>query len=128
MPLKLSLKPSEAVIVNGAVMRNGDRRGVMVLENQARVMREKDVVFPEQVRGAAEFAYFAVMQLYLTGDTDGVRFDEAMDGLSALARETRDDLVRQRAVDVALALSEADTYTALSKCRKLLKATGGVNA
>ena len=43
MPLKLSLKPGETFVVNGAVVRNGDRRGVLLLENQARVLREKDI-------------------------------------------------------------------------------------
>ena len=44
MPLKLSLKPKEAVVVNGAVLRNGDRRGTILLQNQARVLRQKDVL------------------------------------------------------------------------------------
>ena len=43
MPLKLSLKPGETFVVNGAVVRNGDRRGVLLLENRARVLREKDI-------------------------------------------------------------------------------------
>ena len=46
MPLKLSLKPGETFVVNGAVVRNGDRRGVLLLENQARVLREKDILHP----------------------------------------------------------------------------------
>ena len=28
MPLKLSLKPGEKFVLNGAVVQNGDRRGV----------------------------------------------------------------------------------------------------
>ncbi len=48
MPLKLSLKPKEAVVVNGAVLRNGERRGTILLQNQARVLRQKDVLEPEE--------------------------------------------------------------------------------
>ena len=33
MPLKLSLKPGEKFVVNGAVIQNGDRRGVLLLQN-----------------------------------------------------------------------------------------------
>ena len=47
MPLKLSLKPGETFVVNGAVVRNGERRGILLLENRARVLREKDIMQPE---------------------------------------------------------------------------------
>lgn len=124
MPLKLSLKPSEAVIVNGAVMRNGERRGIMVLENKARVMREKDVVFPETVKTAAEHAYFAIMQLYLTGETSGSLYDDAVLALCDVAAQSEDDLVRRRSVDIGVCLAQGDTYSGLSKCRKLLKSYG----
>ena len=40
MPLKLSLKRGETFVVNGAVVRNGDRRGVLLLETKARILRE----------------------------------------------------------------------------------------
>jgi flagellar protein FlbT len=36
MPLKLSLKPGEKFVLNGAVVQNGDRRSVLVLQNKAR--------------------------------------------------------------------------------------------
>lgn len=124
MPLKLSLKPSEAVIVNGAVMRNGDRRGVMVLENKARILREKDVVFPESVRNAAEHAYFALMQLYLTGETEGALYEDAIAALCDVAHQSQDDLIRRRVSEIGFSIAEGDTYAALSKCRKLLKAQG----
>ena len=42
MPLKLSLKPGEKFVLNGAVVQNGDRRGVLILQNKASVLREND--------------------------------------------------------------------------------------
>ena len=35
MALKLSLKPGEKFVLNGAVVQNGDRRGVLILQNRA---------------------------------------------------------------------------------------------
>ncbi|MEM7493212.1 MAG: flagellar biosynthesis repressor FlbT [Pseudomonadota bacterium] len=124
MPLKLSLRPSEAVIVNGAVVRNGDRRGIMVIENRAKVLREKDVVFPETIESLAEHAYFAIMQIYLTGETDGALYEDATMALTDLAAISRDDLLKQRVLDVSILLADAKVYEALSKCRKMIK-TGG---
>ena len=71
MPLKLSLKPGETFVVNGAVVRNGDRRGVLLLETQARVLREKDILRPADAVTPAGRAYFAVMQMYLLGEGTG---------------------------------------------------------
>ena len=47
MALKLSLKPGERFVVNGAVLQNGDRRAVLLLQNKASVLREKDIIQPE---------------------------------------------------------------------------------
>lgn len=49
MPLKISLKPGEKFVLNGAVIENGDRRSVLVLQNKASVLREKDIMHEEQV-------------------------------------------------------------------------------
>ena len=48
LPLKLSLKPGEKFVLNGAVVQNGDRRGVLVLQNKASVLREKDIMQEER--------------------------------------------------------------------------------
>ena len=65
MPLKLSLKPGEKFVLNGAVVQNGDRRGVLVLQNKASVLREKDIMQEEDVNTPARRIYFPVMMMYL---------------------------------------------------------------
>ena len=44
MPLKLSLKPGEKFVLNGAVLSNGDKRTSLVIQNKACVLREKDKI------------------------------------------------------------------------------------
>ena len=63
MPLKLSLKPGERFVLNGAVVQNGDKRGVLILQNKASVLREKDIMQPEQVTSPARRIYFSVMMM-----------------------------------------------------------------
>ena len=48
MPLKLSLKPGEKFVLNGAVLTNGDKRTSLVIQNKACVLREKDIMQPER--------------------------------------------------------------------------------
>ncbi len=122
MPLKLSLKPGETFVVNGAVVRNGDRRGVLLLETQARILREKDILAPSAVSTPAERAYFAVMQMYLLGEVDGPLYTqtaEALAGLIAEMPDARDDVLQISADVVA-----GDLYKALSRCRKLMPTLG----
>src|ERR1700727_1680544 len=65
MPLKLSLKPGERFVLNGAVVQNGDRRGVLLLQNKASVLREKDIMQEDEANSPARHIYFPVMMMYL---------------------------------------------------------------
>lgn len=121
MPLKLSLRPGEAVVVNGAVLRNGDRRGTVLLENHARVLREKDVLQPESVNTAGERAYFAIMQLYLMGEHDGVVYDQVASALAGALSSAETDEQSERILDISRACAAGETYQALSLCRKYMK-------
>lgn len=121
MPLKLSLKPGEAVVVNGAVIRNGERRGTLLLETQARILRERDIIFPEDVQSAREAAYFAVMQIYLTGDTSGPLYDACISALADLMDEVEDEPGREEVLSIARSLAGGQIYQALGACRKLVR-------
>ena len=65
MPLKLSLRPGEKFVVNGAVVQNGDRRAALVLQNKASVLREKDIMQQEEADTPAKRIYFPIMLMYL---------------------------------------------------------------
>src|SRR3954463_2896460 len=76
MPLKLSLKPGEKFVLNGAVVQNGDRRGVLVLQNKASVLREKDIMQVEDANSPARRVYFPVMLMYLEEGGAARHYDE----------------------------------------------------
>jgi len=69
MPLKLSLKPGEKFVLNGAVLTNGDKRISLVIQNKACVLREKDIMQPEDAGTPARRIYFPIMMMYL--DSEG---------------------------------------------------------
>jgi flagellar biosynthesis repressor protein FlbT len=118
MPLKLSLKPGETFVVNGAVVRNGDRRGVLLLETQARVLREKDILTPAEARTPAGRAYFAVMQMYLLGEVDGPLYAQAADALAGLLADMPG--ARDEVLQISADVTAGELYKALSRCRKLM--------
>ena len=61
MPLKLSLKPGEKFVLNGAVLANGDKRTSLVIQNKACVLREKDIMQPKDAKTPARLIYLAIM-------------------------------------------------------------------
>jgi flagellar protein FlbT len=121
MPLKLSLKPLEAVVINEAVIRNGERRGTMLLETKARILRQRDIMFPEDIRTPHDAVYFAVMQMYLTGETNGLLYDGAISAIADLMAATPDESERGEILSIARLVAAGDLYKALGSCRKLLR-------
>ncbi|MEL7454404.1 MAG: flagellar biosynthesis repressor FlbT [Pseudomonadota bacterium] len=120
MALKLSLKPGETFILNGAVVRNGDRRGVLLLENQARILREKDIMQPEEATTPTRRAYFAIMQMYLAGETDGPVYDRTMRSLADLLAITPSVELREAITEISAHVSAGRLYKGLARCRKLV--------
>src|ERR1700744_4033690 len=68
MPLKLSLKPAEKFVLNGAVLTNGDKRTSLVIQNKASVLREKDIMQPDEANTPARRGYLPIMMMYLDED------------------------------------------------------------
>lgn len=120
MPLKLSLKPGETFVVNGAVVRNGERRGVLLLETQARILREKDLMRPEDAVSPISRTYFAIMQMYLLGEVDGPAYDRTAEAIAGLIAQSNDPDLRQSALDISADVAAGDLYRALGRCRKLM--------
>lgn len=70
--LVLKLAPFERVLVNGAVIENGDRRSRITIRTpNANILRLKDAIHPEDASSpVARICYIA--QLILSGDADPV--------------------------------------------------------
>lgn len=121
MPLKLSLKPGEKFVLNGAVVQNGDRRGVLVLQNKASVLREKDIMQEEAVSSPARRIYFPVMMMYL--DEAGVPkyYDEFVHRMTEFMGAIRNPSVLADCVQISRHLLGREYYKALMLCRKLIE-------
>lgn len=68
MPLKLSLAKGEKFIVNGAVIRNDGDHTDLVFENQAHILRQKDILTADTAVTPASRVYFALQCAYLFPD------------------------------------------------------------
>jgi flagellar protein FlbT len=121
MPLKLSLKPGERLVLNGAVLQNGDRRGVILLQNKASVLREKDIMQEEEANSPARRIYFAVMMMYLDEAAADRYHDEFIVRLQEFMGVIRNPDILAECVSVSRHVLAREYYKALMACRKLIE-------
>ena len=121
MALKLSLKPGERFVLNGAVVQNGDRRGILLLQNKASVLREKDIMQAEEVTTPGRRIYFPVMMMYLDEANAGRHYDEFVRRLSEFMGVIQNADVLADCVNVSKHVLGREYYRALMLCRKLME-------
>lgn len=120
MPLKLSLKPGEKFVLNGAVLENGDRRATLVLQNKASVLREKDIMQEHEANTPAKRIYFPVMMMYLSSSGQDGLYDEFVLRMTEFMGAVKNPDVLSDCVSVSRDVMSAEYYKALLKCRKLI--------
>lgn len=119
--LVLKLGPRERVLVNGAVIENGDRRSrVSILTPDANILRLRDAIRPEEVTTPVRRVCY-IAQLVLSGDANA---DEArhqlLRGIEQLSQALCDPDSRIQLTEATEALSEGDFYRALKRLRSLI--------
>lgn len=121
MPLKLSLKPGEKFVLNGAVVQNGDRRGVLVLQNKASVLREKDIMQADEANSPARRVYFAVMMMYLDEPSAARYYEEFAHRMSEFMSVINNSDVLTECVSISKYVMGREYYKALMSSRRLVE-------
>jgi len=120
MGLRLSLKPNEMLIVNGCVIRNADRRQVLVIENQADVIREVDLLDPNDAATPVKQVYFFIQSALLQPEIrDQIVpvIQEKLGKLAVVFEEGTAEHIFQAAQHVSL----GDYYKAIGALRPVLR-------
>jgi len=68
MALKVELKPGERVIVGDCVITNSDQRTRFLIEGEAPILREKDILTGKTADTPAKRIYLAVQLMYTAKD------------------------------------------------------------
>ncbi len=121
MPLKLSLKPGEKFVLNGAVVQNGDRRGVLVLQNKANVLREKDIMQEEEANSPARRIYFPVMMMYLDAEQPSLYFEAFGARLAEFVGAVHTPEAMSDCLLASKHVAAGEYYKALMACRRLIE-------
>jgi len=68
MALKVELKPGERLIIGECVITNADQRTRLLIDGQAPILREKDILTNKTADTPAKRIYLAVQLMYLAKD------------------------------------------------------------
>lgn len=119
--LVLKLGPKERVLVNGAVIENGDRRSKLaILTPNANILRLKDAIPPDEANTPVRRVCF-IAQLVLSGDADvETGHKQIISGIEQLSQALVDDDSRSHLTAATNAVLGGETYKALKQLRALI--------
>lgn len=118
VPLRVELKPFERIVIGQSVIINSDTKAAFLIEGNAPVMRERDILTAETANTPVKRVYLCVQMMYLENDIakyQDIYLDLIRDLITAVPsfRDT---------IGVASKLILSDSlYKALKKLRPLMK-------
>jgi len=120
--LVLKLGPGERVLINGAVIENGNRRNrLSILTPNANILRLRDAIHPEEVNTPVRRVCY-IAQLVLSGDADPVEArHQLLRGIEQLSQVLTDHDSRHKLDDATQNILEEKWYHALKSLRGLLQ-------
>jgi flagellar protein FlbT len=119
--LVLKLSPKERVLINGAVIENGERRSrLSIITPNAHILRLRDAIHPEEANTPVRRACYAT-QLVLSGDLTSedarLKLLRRIEELSQVFTDPDSRVVLSRATETVLA---GNYYQTLKALRTLL--------
>ena len=119
--LVLKLSPFERVLINGAVIENGDRRSKLAIVTPgARILRLKDAIHPDRANTPVRRVCY-LAQLVLSGDANGEDLKhQLLRGIEQLSQALTDHDSRRLLSEASSAVIEGQYYQTLKSLRGLL--------
>lgn len=120
MPLKLTLKPHEKVLIGTAVVAAGDEKTELVVLNQVPVLRQKDIITLEDADTAAKMLYFTILNMYAEPHRQQQFHKAYFDLLRTLMTMPLGAEGMNLVMDISQRILEGDVYKALKLGQRLI--------
>ncbi len=119
--LVLKLGPGERLLVNGAVIENGDKRSrISILTPKANILRLRDAIHPDEANTPVRRVCY-IAQLVLSGDAEESQAKrQILSGIEQLSQVFCDHDSKQALTHGTSAVLEGDYYKCLRHLRTLL--------
>ena len=120
MPLKLTLKPNEKVLIGKAVIINAGQKAELIVQNTVPVLRERDIITEENADTLVKKIYYIILSMYVDPKNEGKYHAIYFKLVKELFNACPDQVVLALVMQVSQKILEGDHYQALKACRKLL--------
>jgi len=119
--LVLKLAPKERILINGAVIENGDRRSrLSIMTPNANILRLRDAIHPDEVTTPVRRVCY-IAQLVLSGDADpDDGRHQLLRGIEQLSQALTDGDSRAHLGQATESVNDGQYYQALKALRALL--------
>jgi len=123
VPLRVELKPFERIVIGGSVITNSEARTSFLIDGEAPILREKDILTAATANTPVKRIYLCVQMMYLEDDIPKYQ-DLYMD----FVRDVLEAMPSSR-TEIEAASNEilsGSLYKALREIRKLMKREGAL--
>jgi len=120
MPLKLTLRRNEKILIGNAVLQNGDAKSEFVVLNHVPILREKDIISEDDADTFAKKIYHTILNMYVAPEQER-SFHKFY---FLLLKQMLVLPLGDEGLDLMMQMSEhiiaGDHYKALKLCRELI--------
>ena len=120
MPLKLTLKPNEKVLIGTAVLTNAGSKAEIIIQNNVPVLREKDIITEENADTIGKKVYFIVLNMYVDAKNESEYHTIYFKLINELMDVAPNTEILALIMEISQKILEGEHYIALKVCKKLL--------
>ena len=120
MPLKLTLKPNEKVLIGTAVLTNAGSKAEIIIQNNVPVLREKDIITEENADTIGKKVYFIVLNMYVDAKNESEYHTIYFKLINELMDISPNTEILALIMEISQKILEGEHYIALKVCKKLL--------
>ena len=120
MPLKLTLKPNEKILIGTAVITNAGPKSELIVQNTVPVLRERDIITEDKADTLVKKIYFVILEMYVDSKNESSYHSIYFKLVKELFNACPDQVVLAMVMEISRKILEGSHYQALKACRKLL--------
>ena len=120
MPLKLTLKPNEKVLIGTAVVTNAGQKCEIIIQNTVPVLREKDIITEENADTPCKKIYHTILKMYVDPKNEKEHHDIYFKLVKELFNAAPNQVILALTMEVSQKILEGNHYQAVKTCKKLI--------
>lgn len=120
MPLKVTLKPNEKIVINQSVIENGPVKAELVVLSKATILRDKEILTDADATSFGKTLYFLVQMMYLFPETEADRLPVLKKMLKPTLSKPQNEM-KDLLEEIKRLIDERAYYKALRICKKVIQ-------